>query len=269
MIAWVLLLAQSAANPAGMSAGERIFAQNCSVGYCHGIAGAAGRGPRLRGRTFEEGYLLRVTRDGIPRSAMPAWKGRLSDQEILAVVQYIVSLRDAAPGDPAPAPAAEIISTATAQAPTTQIQRGAALFFDSTRDAYCGACHALDGRGIAVGPDLTKLANETPREIVAAVEKRQPERVATAHIKDGDSFPALVVSRESGMVRLLDLTTFPPVLRTLEPAEIESIAPRAEWTHETFLKGIGPGQMADLVSYIRWIAAGDSRPVSAADTGLF
>jgi hypothetical protein len=89
--------------------------------------------------------------------------------------------------------------------------------------------------------------------------------VVTAHLKDGDSFPALVVLQEGGSVKLLDLTTFPPVLRTLEPAEIESIASQAEWTHDSFLKGIGPEQMADLVAYIRWIALGDPRPVSGEE----
>jgi mono/diheme cytochrome c family protein len=265
VIVFVLLFAQSAADPGVVGAGERIFAQNCSVGYCHGIAGSAGRGPRLRGRNFEESYLLRVTRDGIPRSAMPAWKGRLSDQEILAVVKYVASLSDAARSVTVGALPSESISAATAQAPTAQVQRGAALFFNAAKDAYCGACHALDGRGTAVGPDLTKVANRTPREIAAATRKRRPEHVVTAHMKDGDSFPALAVLQESGSVKLLDLTTFPPVLRTLEPAEIESIASRAEWTHDPFLKGIGPEQMADLVTYIRWIALGDSRPVSGEE----
>ena len=37
--------------------GEGIFAQSCSVGYCHGAAGSAGRGPRLRGRRLERSYV--------------------------------------------------------------------------------------------------------------------------------------------------------------------------------------------------------------------
>jgi len=265
VILFVLLFAQSAVDPAVVGAGERIFAQNCSVGYCHGAAGSAGRGPRLRGRAFEESYLLRVTRDGIPRSAMPAWKGRLSDREILAVVKYVASLSDATPEAAGTAPAAETIATAAAPAPPDQVQRGAALFFDATREAYCGACHALNGRGVAVGPDLTMVARKTPREIAAAMRNRRPEQVVTAHMKDGDSFPAIAVLRASGSVKLLDLTTFPPVLRTFEPAEIESIATRAEWSHDSFLKGIGREQMADLASYIRWIASGDSRSVSGDD----
>ena len=87
MIALALLMAQSVAVPAAGARGEQIFAQNCSVGYCHGIAGVAGRGPRLRGRSFAKDYLYNVTRDGIPSSAMPAWKDRLKEDDIRAVVE--------------------------------------------------------------------------------------------------------------------------------------------------------------------------------------
>src|SRR2546423_1351867 len=109
MIALALLLpllaqsaqsAESGGETPGIARGEKIFAQSWSVGYCHGVAGAAGRGPRLRGRTFSKDYLLNVTREGIPTSAMPAWKGRLKDDEIHAVVEYVASLSSAT--DPAP-----------------------------------------------------------------------------------------------------------------------------------------------------------------------
>jgi len=68
--------------------GEKIFAQNCSVGYCHGAGGAAARGPRLRGRTFEKNYLYSAIRDGIPKSAMPAWKDLLTEEQRWSVLNY-------------------------------------------------------------------------------------------------------------------------------------------------------------------------------------
>ena len=54
--------------------------------------GLQARGLRLRGRQFTREYLLHITRDGILRSAMPAWKDRFSAAEIDAVVDYIVHL---------------------------------------------------------------------------------------------------------------------------------------------------------------------------------
>src|SRR5262245_18039295 len=79
-------------NPMVVAAGERTFATSCSVGYCHGKAGRAGRGPRLRGKTWEKQYLYDVILNGVPSSSMPAWKDRLSEKEIWEVVAYIMTL---------------------------------------------------------------------------------------------------------------------------------------------------------------------------------
>ena len=172
MIAIALLLAQSAAGPALIARGETIFAQSCSVGYCHGVAGAAGRGPRLRGRTFSKDYLYNVTRDGIPNSAMPAWKDRLKDEDIRAVVDYVASLSSATdaapPANPMP-PGIGPASLASFNGPP-QAARGHALFFDPARE-NCGACHSIAGRGIAIGPDLKSLPD-------LATERHQSEPYA-------------------------------------------------------------------------------------------
>ena len=87
---WLVLLALQLPPP--VEQGSKLFAKSCATGYCHGAEGAAARGPRLKGRQFERAYLVKVTRDGIPSSAMPAWKERLSVAEIEAVVDYIVHL---------------------------------------------------------------------------------------------------------------------------------------------------------------------------------
>src|SRR5262245_59267694 len=63
-------------DPQVIAQGSTLFAQSCSVGYCHGVAGKAGRGPRLRGREWDKNYLFKVTFGGIPNSSMPAWKDR-------------------------------------------------------------------------------------------------------------------------------------------------------------------------------------------------
>src|SRR5262245_6382938 len=130
-----------------ISVGQRIFAQSCSVGYCHGAAGAAARGPRLRGRAFDKNYLYSVIRDGIPKSAMPAWKDRLKEEEIQATVAYIQSLATAS-GDAAPV-VTGAVTAADSFTGSAAAARGRVLFFESNR---CASCHALGERGTAVGP---------------------------------------------------------------------------------------------------------------------
>ncbi len=94
------VLAQTASLPSSLdlsdpqviASGATLFGKNCSVGYCHGSAGRAGRGPRLRGREWDKNYLFKVTYDGIPNSSMPAWKSRLTETEIGSIVAYILTL---------------------------------------------------------------------------------------------------------------------------------------------------------------------------------
>jgi mono/diheme cytochrome c family protein len=255
MIALTLLLAQSVADPAMITRGERIFAQNCSVGYCHGVAGAAGRGPRLRGRSFSKDYLYGVTRDGIPSSAMPAWKGRLKEEEIRAVVEYVANVASAAesapPANPMP-PGVGPASTAGFNGPP-QAGRGHALFFDPTR-ANCGVCHALGGRGTAIGPDLATLPAQSAADLTGQTHATRSRHVLTAKLKNGEEFPALLVEQNGNQVRLYDLTLAPPVLRTLARPDVVSLAENDGWPHETFAKDYTRPELEDVIAYLRWAA---------------
>jgi mono/diheme cytochrome c family protein len=254
MIPLALLLAQTVASPPAVTRGEQIFARNCSVGYCHGVAGAAGRGPRLRGRTFSKDYLLNVTRDGIPNSAMPAWKDRLKDDDIRAVVEYVASLATstdpAPPANPMPAgigPAA----TPGFKGPAAAA-RGHELFSDPAR-TNCGVCHAVGGRGIAIGPDLTASKSS---EMLSEIGATRSQHVVTAKLKSGEGFPALLVEQNAQEIRLYDLTLTPPVMRTLLRAEVVSLDPQASWRHSDFVKDYSGAELEEIVVYLRWTASG-------------
>jgi polyvinyl alcohol dehydrogenase (cytochrome) len=70
----------------GAVSGEDVYATNCA--RCHGGSGQGGSGPSLEGVAdrLDEAEHLEIVREG--RSAMPAWKDSLSDDEIAAVVEY-------------------------------------------------------------------------------------------------------------------------------------------------------------------------------------
>jgi mono/diheme cytochrome c family protein len=253
MIALALLLAQSVARPPAVTRGEQIFAQNCSVGYCHGVAGAAGRGPRLRGRTIAKDYLYNVTHDGIPSSAMPAWKDRLQDDDIRAVVEYITSLASAT--DPLPPAVVMPPGIGPAAMPSFKgpaaAARGHELFFDPPR-ANCGVCHAVDGRGIAIGPDLNA---SKPSEMLSEIGGMRSRHVVTAKLQNGEEFPALLVERSAQEIRLYDLTLVPPVMRTLLGAEVISVVPNSSWRHGDFVKDYSRPELEEIVVYLRWAAS--------------
>ena len=261
MILAALLLAQSAAQPAVQPAatarGDRIFAQSCSVGYCHGVAGAAGRGPRLRGRSFPREYLDRAVREGIPNSAMPGWKDRLKEEDLRAVVDYVVSLASATEAAPPanPMPPGEGPATLRPFNGPPPAERGMAAFFDPTRE-NCGGCHVMGGRGIAIGPELTKIAEKSPRDVSAAIQAVKSQHVLTATLAGGENFPALQAEQSGSQIRLYDLTVIPPVLRTFERSEVTALRENPDWSHRDVAKGYTAAELADIVVYVRWAATG-------------
>ena len=250
MIVLALLLAQTTTDSAPVARGERIFAQSCSVGYCHGVAGAAGRGPRLRGRSFAKDYLYTVVRDGIPSSAMPAWKDRLKDEDIRAVVAYVASLATAPdvapPANPMP-PGVGPASLPAFNGPP-QAARGRALFSDPVRE-NCAVCHAVGGRGIAIGPDLTAAP-----ALLNRIHSTGSRHVLTASLQTGEHFPALLVSQTSEEVQLYDLTSLPPVLRTFARSQVLSLAQDSAWRHDDVSKDYSAAELEEIVAYLRWAA---------------
>jgi mono/diheme cytochrome c family protein len=67
--------------------GKGIYVANCAT--CHGVDGQGGVGPRLAGvaaRYPDVGTQIAVVTNGLNR--MPAFRGRLTESEIRAVVDY-------------------------------------------------------------------------------------------------------------------------------------------------------------------------------------
>jgi putative heme-binding domain-containing protein len=238
-------------DPKVIAAGSTIFAGSCSVGYCHGKEGRAGRGPRLRGKAWDKEYLFNVILEGIPNSSMPAWKNKLSEKEIWEVVAYIMTLSKlTSDSTEAPAPTATTASSEEASIGTeskraSQLQKpifdpgsseitaivgdpekGKALFFDSNNDFNCGMCHKVQGVGNGVGPDLStakeKAARELFKDIVLPSAVISPEqRLWRIRTKSGEQIEALKVAENDVEIQLYDVGSLPPVLRTLSKREIE------------------------------------------------
>lgn len=244
---WLALLVAQAGAPADEAArGEKIFAARCAIGYCHGAGGSAGRAPRIQGRSFTADYLLKVTRHGIPGTAMPAWRGQLSEEEIRAVVAYMLGI-SANPG--ASLATAESRTETGARPMPGRVKAGRELFFDAVRGTRCGTCHALEDWGVPVGPNLTAAALRSIEEL-----RRPPLRsVKTARLASGEELPALLVEEKGGWVRLYDLTVAPPVLRTVAANEL-GWRDEARWDHAAFLRSYTDAELEAVLAYLRWLA---------------
>jgi len=207
----------AAQSSSQIKAGERLFALSCSIGYCHGVGGSAGRGPRLKEREWDKGYLYKTIANGIPSTAMPGWQDKFTQQQISSLVSYILSLSPAH-SEFAPLPTSDMPKALPIN------QAGKDLFFDPTNDRNCGVCHRLQESGATVGPALDNLAKKSQPEILAYLRQQQAApgnsglEVRTA---SGETICGVKVKEDATQLQLYDLPSEgPPVLRSLTPPEI-------------------------------------------------
>jgi mono/diheme cytochrome c family protein len=244
-------------SAASIARGDKLFAQGCSVGYCHGAGGSAARSQRLRGRSFERDYLIKVIRLGIPNTAMPAWGDRLTDVDINDLTGYIQSLANApisVPGGPSTeAPLTPAVENAVDT--PDEHRPGRDLFFDLTRESRCSVCHRLNGFGTAVGPDITNVTAIKTADGPQVLRYGRPRGVRTVVLKGGERFPATIVERSASITRVYDLSGIPPVLRHLVNTDVQSVQRESNWRHGTVVRGYAADDLQSIWNYVRFVAA--------------
>jgi mono/diheme cytochrome c family protein len=218
--------------------GADVFAKTCATPYCHGPKGAGGGAPKLAARGFDEIYIASVTRAGVAGTSMQGYGSTLQRADFNAVIAYVASLSGVEPRGAAPS------SGETVARLSPEAARGRDLFFDSVRGVdRCSTCHQVQGLGIGVAP----IAN-IPATAAALRNAATPD-VRTAHV-GVDHFPALIVSVGGRRTVLYDLTTSPPVMRTVESAAVR-IADNNEWRHAAVVKSYDDRELESILAFLR------------------
>lgn len=226
------------------SVGEKVFAQSCATGYCHGAKGAPAGAPRLAARGFDQAYITSTIMRGLPGTAMPAFASTLSRPDLIAVITYVAKLNGImnpavtlGPGPGMAGPAATPLSP--------EAERGRILFFDAIRGfGRCSTCHEVNGVGI---PVTTAISN-VPASPAALRALATPE-VRTA-IVDGESMPALIVGQGKTHALFYDLTSVPPVLRTVEPGALK-VSAGSTWHHSSVIGSYNDAELSAILVYLR------------------
>lgn len=241
LLFWMLPPLAGAQNlPAVLQNGADVFAKTCGTGYCHGPKGAGGGAPRLSGRGFEQGFIANTVARGVPGTAMPGFATALSRPEMAAVVAYVATLNGIA----------NPLTTVTGLEPATPTLSGEAavgrdLFFDAVRGfARCATCHEVSGVGIPVATPIAKV----PADAAALRALATPE-VVTATM-GGEKMSALMVGKTSRGVIFYDLTTPPPVLRTADPAAVQTSQGSA-WQHSSVIGAYNDRELSSILGYLR------------------
>ena len=240
----LLLAAASLAwpqDPAGtLKQGEQVFQRSCATGYCHGPKGAPAGAPRLAGRGFDQAYIADTATRGLPGTAMPAFGTTLSRSDLTAVVAYVSSLNGIA--SPSINPAAVVPPEPSLSAEAT---RGRELFYDAVRGfGRCSTCHEVRGMGISVATPIAQVPSGA-----AALRALATPQVRTATV-DGESMPALVISQAKARALFYDLTSVPPVLRTVDPAALK-VAEGSQWRHASVIGSYNDSELASVLAYLR------------------
>jgi putative heme-binding domain-containing protein len=238
---WVFVLAAGAT--CAQEDGARLFRIHCSL--CHGSDGnlvpgvELGHGQFRHARTDEE--LVKIVREGIPNSAMPATV--LTEPQSRGVVAYLHAL------------AVEPVGTG-------DIARGKALFAGK---GNCRSCHRIQGEGARLGPDLTEIgSSRRPEDLARSIlypdaEIARENRMFRVVTKAGTTISGRLLNQDSFTVQLLDTQER---LRSFLKSDLRESGIVDESSMPSYRGKLDAQEVSDLVSYLGSLKAPD-RPGAA------
>lgn len=229
-------------NPMGhgpdvVAQGRVVFNRTCTS--CHGVDGGEGeRAPALVGdRRFfrlSEGSLYATIQDGIPGTAMPAMGKTLESDDVWRIVVFIRAMRGSASDT-------DVVG---------DVQRGKEVFAGK---GGCMRCHAIDGRGGTIGPDLSNVGAEmtlkhlrdsltTETTIVAGY------RPVIVELKSGQTVKGIAKNEDAFSLQLLDYDNH---LHLIDKADLE----REDEDHKSLMphdydKVLSTGEFQDLLAML-------------------
>jgi putative heme-binding domain-containing protein len=175
-------------DPAAVRTGEALFRERCAE--CHGAdaKGVAGHDlTRLWASGASDERVFQTIRAGVPNTIMPS--SSAPDGELWAVVAYLRSLGGAAPAASAGGNSAN----------------GERTFW-----MQCGGCHAINGRGGRLGPDLSRVGASQSRDALARAIRDPGASIVAGYqavtlvTRDGGRIRGAVKGEDAFSIQIMD-----------------------------------------------------------------
>lgn len=233
LLAFTLVTTLKAQPGSDWDAGRKKFQGLCAP--CHGTDGTGGeRGPSIvdarRIRLRSETELRELIIKGVPGSGMPGFP--LPAAELDQTVGFVRAL----------------LAPASANPPKGDVAAGEAFF---TGAGKCLSCHMVNGKGAAVGPDLSDLGNRRKlREIEQSLDSPSAAitsgySVVTVQLRDGTRMRGLARNQSNFDIQLQSLDGQFHLFRRTQISGIEpetgSLMPALQAT---------PAQRTDLLAFL-------------------
>jgi cytochrome c oxidase cbb3-type subunit III len=228
-------------GPEDIVMGKQLFAGNCAG--CHGFDGGGQLGPNLHGVAERKGDagVFAVIRNG--QGGMPPQMS-LNDQRAWQVVAFVRTLGESG---------------------STEVAKGDAMKGKAVYDANgCALCHAIDGQGGGVGPQLTTIGKsrvpsyfhaflldpgKNPPPDMTLPERGSNTGYLMVHIvtKDGKDVTGIRVNEDTFTIELRDVGGH---FYSFDKSKLKTITPEAGKTVMPSYSTLSATDLDDLVAYL-------------------
>lgn len=216
-----------------VAAGKQLFETTCAASTCHGSGGVGATAPKLVDRNFSLDHVRAALLNGRPGTAMPAFKDLFDADMMASVTAYVLSISTggrwatAIPVAPEnktakPFPARVAVGKAWGSPAA-----GYTVFYDATQMTACRTCHSYRDNGGPVGPDFATLS-QTPQKIFEILTKpgaANPDYPVLDVRTKGHIYTGVKHVDVDGVLRIIDVTIVPPVVRTFMADNVVEIVP--------------------------------------------
>lgn len=205
-------------------------------------------------------YVVQGYKNEMPNPVRPPI--RLKPEEVRAVVAYLQSLGGTAdvaaiklpPGVEA---AAKAVATADEWKPylVGDPEKGEDLFFNPESNAACAKCHAVNGKGGTVGPELTGVAGTRDVRFIIESILEPSKEIASGYepiliiTKDGRYVTGILKKEDANTVEVVDSQA---ETQRIPKGEIQQKAPqKTSLMPENFREILTVEEFHDLLAYLQ------------------